>query len=189
MDAKFVKARINRILQSTIKYQLARFDPTEYTFRDDLQAFLERHANLITGEVLEIGSGMWMWPKQRFSSQSHFRTLDREMYDGTDIVGDVLQLDEVVPPESLDAVLCLETLEHVTDPRRALEQIHAALKPGATLLASAPFRYELHGENYGDFWRFTRQGWGLLLTDFRDVRIEWLGDELDPHHYLVSGRK
>ncbi len=132
MDAKFVKARINWILQSTIKYQLARFDPTEYTFRDDLQAFLERHANLITGEVLEIGSGMWMWPKQRFSSQSHFRTLDREMYDGTDIVGDVLQLDE---------------------------------------------------------GRFTRQGWGLLLTDFRDVRIEWLGDELDPHHYLVSGRK
>lgn len=189
MTAGHVRDRINGILQATTGHRLVRLDPTEFAFRDHLQAFVERYAEQITGEVLDIGSGMWTWPKDRFSSQSHFRTLDQARYEGTDIVADVLRLNEVVEPESLDIVLCLETLEHVTDPRRAVEQIRAALKPGGTLLASAPFRHELHGENYGDFWRFTRQGWGLLLADFRDVRIEWLGTELDPHHYLVSGRK
>lgn len=47
---------------------------------------------------------------------------------------------ETIPqlPRNYDAVLAADTLEHLSDPARMLELIHAALKPGSPLLISVP---------------------------------------------------
>lgn len=84
----------------------------------------------------------------------------------------------------------METLEHVTDPQIAINEIYKSLKDGGTLLASTPFFYEIHGEEYGDYWRITRQGWQKLLKDFTSIKITHVGlHELKPHHYLIIARK
>jgi SAM-dependent methyltransferase len=48
------------------------------------------------------------------------------------------ELDDHVIAESLDAVVCFETLEHLVDPARSLQEIVRLLKPEGTLILSVP---------------------------------------------------
>jgi SAM-dependent methyltransferase len=54
-----------------------------------------------------------------------------------DIVSDILDIPE--PDASFDAVLCTEVLEHLPDPVRALDEMARLLRPGGTLIITAPF--------------------------------------------------
>jgi SAM-dependent methyltransferase len=99
--------------------------------------------------------------------------------NGEDIKADLLDLP--VDSESLDGVVLTEVLEHCADPFGAIKEVHRVLKPGGFLMVTSPFFWAWHGRNddkhqYPDYWRFTDQGWELLLKDFKDVQIapcEW----------------
>lgn len=52
--------------------------------------------------------------------------------------GDVEVLDLPIEAESLDAILCLDTLEHMVDPWRVVQRMHTLLKPGGVLIVSIP---------------------------------------------------
>jgi SAM-dependent methyltransferase len=54
-------------------------------------------------------------------------------------VGDVLDLR--IPPGSADTVVSFETIEHVIDPARFLDQIALLLRPGGRLVLSTPDRH------------------------------------------------
>ncbi len=56
---------------------------------------------------------------------------------------DLNDADQV--PQPADVVLCLETLEHVGDYRRALDVLHSALRPGGRLVLSMPNEVGLIG--------------------------------------------
>ena len=90
-----------------------------------------------------------------------------------DIHADLLEL----PVSDVDVFICTEVLEHCTDPFRACKQMHEALVDGGTLFCVAPFCWPDHRcEEYADYWRFTEQGYELLLADFSEVDIkpiEW----------------
>ncbi|HEY4302459.1 MAG TPA: class I SAM-dependent methyltransferase [Candidatus Didemnitutus sp.] len=47
-------------------------------------------------------------------------------------------LDSVASTAPFDAAVCLETIEHVSDPRAFLEELHRRLRPGGRLILSAP---------------------------------------------------
>jgi SAM-dependent methyltransferase len=103
---------------------------------------------------------------RRYISPGYF-TLDLL---AADVTGSLLALP--LQSGSLDGVICTEVLEHCADPFQACREIRRVLKPGGLLLASAPFAWCWHGtEDYPDFWRFTDQGWELLLKNFRSVEI------------------
>jgi SAM-dependent methyltransferase len=59
-----------------------------------------------------------------------------------DIVSDVTAIPE--PSESFDAVLCSEVLEHIPDPPRAITEFARLLRPGGTLILTAPFSSNVH---------------------------------------------
>lgn len=88
-----------------------------------------------------------------------------------DTRGDLLALPFV--DNSFDGVVLTEVLEHCVAPQAAVEEVLRILKPGGLLLVTSPFWWPTHGVEgeYKDYWRFTRQGWELLLTDFTDVSI------------------
>lgn len=52
--------------------------------------------------------------------------------------GDVESLDLDIPAGALDAVLCLDVLEHLVDPWKLTERLAQLLAPGGILLASLP---------------------------------------------------
>lgn len=95
---------------------------------------------------------------------------------GEDVVGDLLALP--FPDAAFDGVVLTEVLEHCVDPRMALHEVSRVMKPGGVLLVTSPFIWPTHGieGEYKDYWRFTRQGWELLLEAFTDVVVtscEW----------------
>ncbi|NMD04281.1 MAG: class I SAM-dependent methyltransferase, partial [Deltaproteobacteria bacterium] len=67
----------------------------------------------------------------------------------------ILNLHNIdLPPATAGTVLCLDTLEHVEYPRKAMEEIHRILKPGGIVIISSVMNYPIHDFPF-DYWRFT----------------------------------
>ncbi len=56
----------------------------------------------------------------------------------TYLLGDILQLP--LPDESVEVVACFETIEHVVDDRKCLQELRRVLQPGGICLLSTPNR-------------------------------------------------
>ena len=88
-----------------------------------------------------------------------------------DVIGDISSIP--LEDDSLDGMIVTEVLEHCEEPFRSIAEIRRVLRPGGLLLITSPFIWSWHGRgHYKDFWRFTHQGWELLLKNFSDVKIE-----------------
>ncbi|MDD5528234.1 MAG: methyltransferase domain-containing protein [Patescibacteria group bacterium] len=162
------------------------------SYREALAAFLEKNLLSPSGEILDLGSGQWAWTKNRLSDVSgcHIVSFDRTKTENVDIAGDLLKLDDYFKPGYFDLIICTDVMEHVSHPFTAMEKISAVLKSGGAILLSCPFDKELHGENYGDYWRITRQGWQELLKEyFKNIEISYLGEELKPRAYFIKAVK
>ena len=101
-----------------------------------------------------------------------FRTLFPGLeYIGADMregpgVDRVLDLHSINLPSGVaKSVLCLDTLEHVEYPRKAIEEIHRVLGPDGILVLSSVFEFPIHGYP-NDYWRFTPEGFRSLLRSF-----------------------
>ncbi len=82
---------------------------------------------------------------------------------GVDRVLDLHDID--LPDASVACAICLDTLEHVEYPRRALSEIYRILAPTGIAIISSVFEFPIH--NYpSDYWRFTPEGFRSLLKAF-----------------------
>lgn len=135
-----------------------------------LEHWIWEHREQLAGKsILDIGA-----QNPRRWLGDGYRTFGNTDDVKADIRGDLLDLSYAVsPPFEWGAIICTEVLEHCEDPFKAMREMHSALKPGGLLLVTSPFLWPWHGTaDYSDYWRFTRQGWELLLRDFRDVEIK-----------------
>ena len=91
-------------------------------------------------------------------------------------------LEMPYPDNTFDGVILTEVLEHCEDPVKALAEVKRVIKPKGLLLVTSPFIWSWHGvENqYPDYWRFTHQGWQLLLKS-------WLGVIVKPFEWTDEG--
>jgi len=135
--------------------------------RLQLEQWLWAHRADLSGRVLDVGvqnPRRWMG--------SGYVTLNEA---GGDITGTLLHLPFAAA--TFDAVVLTEVLEHCTDPFRAVAEVWRTLKAGGLLLVTSPFCWPWHGTvDYRDYWRFTHEGWALLLKAFARVAIrpcEW----------------
>jgi SAM-dependent methyltransferase len=181
---------INNLL-AKVGYKITKADPPETMGRRTWDNFImEQHRPLIKGKVLDAGSGDSGWSIEQFGSQCELTTFDQFEGKNIDVSGDLSKLSSYFPPESFDVVICMEVMEHVAQPFVVIEEIRKVLKPGGILLATAPFEHGLHGEEYGDYFRYTRQGWRKILSNFSEVKdIKWLGPELTPKQYFAYAIK
>lgn len=112
-----------------------------------------------------------------YDGQGDRRGLQTETFDfsGIDIVCDLLDIPEDKP---FDAVLFTEVLEHVPDPVAALAKLARVLRPGGTLIATAPFASLTHFSPHFHATGFSRYFWEhhLPRLGFTDATLVANGD-------------
>jgi len=105
---------------------------------------------------------------------------------GVDVLLNLHDID--LPSESVGAVLCLDTLEHVEYPHMALEEIHRILKPGGIAVISSVMNFPIHDYPY-DYWRFTPEAFRSILKPFPNSFVGYAGNERFPHTVVGIGFK
>jgi SAM-dependent methyltransferase len=145
-------------MDKIVKTRRERFWNREAWVRDE---WVKREAAKLPpgSRVLDAGAGASKY--RPFFSHCQYRTQDFCQYSGPlvqylqpiDYVCDVAKIP--LPDASLDAVLCTEVLEHVTDPMAALREFARLLRPGGRLLLTAPQTSQIHMEPYHYYGGFT----------------------------------
>ena len=105
---------------------------------------------------------------------------------GVDRIEDIHAL--TFADESIGSVICLETLEHVADPIRAVQEMHRVLRPGGVLAISSLMFFPIHAHPW-DYWRFTPEGFDLLLKPFESRLVIAQGWDLMPEGVFGIGVK
>lgn len=121
-------------------------------------------------KVLDVGAGTC--PYRHLFEHCEYTTHDFKGYHGEklgggndygkiDLVGDITDIP--APSGSFDVVMCTEVLEHVPDPKAALEEFVRLLAPEGKLLITAPLGSGLHQEPYHYYGGFTRHFYEKFL--------------------------
>jgi SAM-dependent methyltransferase len=133
--------------------------------------------------VLDVGAKQA--PYRQYFSGCRFETVDVRPEVKPDFVADVHKLASVVPVDSFDLVICTEVLEHVENPRQAVEEIRRILKPNGTLLATTPFIVPYHPDPT-DYWRMTPEAWRSVLRDWSFAEVSAHGNRPLAVWYLLE---
>lgn len=137
----------------------------------------------VKGVVLDIGAAdRWLakslHPEARYFALDYPTTAVHRYGTRPDVYADAANLP--IATASIDAVVCLETLEHVAELELALAEIARVLKPDGRAFLSMPFLYPIHDAPH-DHTRLTEHGWNIHLAraGLRLVTIEPRGSALD----------
>jgi SAM-dependent methyltransferase len=130
------------------EWSLLRTKPDGYCPRCNAKArhrrlwlYLREHTDLFTDRLRLLEIAPW-WSLAR-----NFRRMPNLRYVGLDIApradaatlrGDVTRMP--LRGGTVDAALCIHTLEHVQDDRSAIAELHRVLKPGGWAVVSVPLR-------------------------------------------------
>lgn len=152
--------------------------------RPTVRAFVQDAAeNLpIADPVVEIGAR----PAEGQESEANLRSLfaghsyigcDYQEGPNVDRVEDIHALS--FEDDSVGTVVCVETLEHVADPLKGVREIHRVLKPGGVAILTSVMFMPIHAHPW-DYWRFTPEGFQLLLEPFETSLAFGYGFDLLP---------
>jgi SAM-dependent methyltransferase len=155
----------------------------EEAVRPTVRIFVQDAAeNLpIADPIVEIGSRPAEGQEQEANLRSYFAG---RTYIGCDAVAgpNVDQVEDIhslsFADDSVGTVVCVETLEHVADPHRGVREIHRVLKPGGVAILTSVMFLTIH--ETPDYWRFTPDGFALLLAPFETSLTFGFGHELLP---------
>jgi len=97
-------------------------------------------------------------------------------YSNLDIISDITSIP--VEDGSFDSVMCIEVFEHLPDPLLALKELKRILKPGGTIIITAPFNSLTHYAPYHYSTGFSKYYYQHHLENygFKEITIKNNGD-------------
>jgi SAM-dependent methyltransferase len=105
---------------------------------------------------------------------------------GVDRIEDLAGLS--LPDEAAQTIVCVDTLEHVLEPCRAMSEVIRVMRPGGVLLVAAPLDFHIHAHP-DDYWRLTPSCLARLLSPLAVSLVGSQGVESYPHTVYGIGWK
>ncbi|MEM4261010.1 MAG: class I SAM-dependent methyltransferase [Candidatus Woesearchaeota archaeon] len=112
--------------------------------------------------ALNLGSGSYDLSKK-------VSNLDIFDYECVDIICDIENLP--IKSNSVDFIINIAVLEHVTNPEKVVEEINRVLKVGGIVCSYIPFIQPFHASPF-DFSRRTYEGMKVLFKDFDIIELK-----------------
>lgn len=135
------------------------------------------HSHLAHGVLLDVGCGVK--PYEKYFAPFVTKYLGTEYSDTSGYRGNTADFcgDAMLMPlanKSVDTILCTEVLEHVPNPELVISEFARILRPGGTLIVTAPFFFPVH--DTWDFFRYTPDGIATIMKrhGFEIEKIESL---------------
>ncbi len=138
-----------------------------------IEKFLYDNKKYISGTVMEIAEDRYI--KMFGENILKFVMLHVNGW-GEDVVKGDLSTGEGIVENSMDCLICTQTLQFIYDIHSVVKNIYKLLKPGGTALITVPLISQISlydYKNWGCYWRFTDQSLRKLLSEcFLDNRVE-----------------
>jgi SAM-dependent methyltransferase len=140
----------------------------------------------VVGRVIDLGCGDMPFRDLVGAQATVYHGLDRFPRSGEVAFCADIQDMSMVADASYEVAICLDVLEHVPDPCRALREASRILAPGGTLILSVPQLSRLHDEPL-DYYRYTAhgirhllesQGFYVLQMERRGGLVSFLGHQV-----------
>ncbi len=150
-------------------------------------------------KILDAGAGELQYKK--YCNHLDYVSQDFGQYDGVgneeglqtnkwdnsklDIVSDITKIP--VDDNSFDAVMCVEVLEHIVEPAKAVKEFSRILKKGGKLVLTAPFCSLTHfaphyyANGYSKYWYervLDRNNFLIKEIEFNGNYFEYLAQEI-----------
>lgn len=149
------------------------FSPAVYSQYRDTLPVLREYAS---GRLIDLGCGDMPFRDLILDQVISYDSIDRfPRTPEVTFVGDIQDMS-LIANGCYDTAICLEVLEHVPDPLRAVREVFRILKPSGIFIVSVPHLSRLHDEPY-DYYRFTRHGLKYILESggFEILRLDARG--------------
>lgn len=138
-----------------------------------IEKFLSEHQKCIHGTVMEIADNRYM---KMFSENIKEAVLLHVNGWGDGVIQGNLATGEGIIENSVDCIICTQTIQCIYDIHSVVRNIYKLLKPGGTALITAASIAQLSMydyKNWGEYWRFTAQSMRKLLSEvFIENQIE-----------------
>jgi SAM-dependent methyltransferase len=143
-------------------------DPYHRIFR----SFIAETDRRPAGRILEIGSRARSGNvyKGLFRNYSRYVGLDIIEGENVDVVGDIHRLSRYFEEVSFDFVYSISTFEHLAMPWKAVLEINKVMSTGGWLYIATHPCWPPH-ERPWDFWRFSEEGFQVLLNRMTGFEI------------------
>jgi SAM-dependent methyltransferase len=143
--------------------------------------FINDQLTALAKEDLVVNVGCGMVRRFEVDTPGRYLATDLRALSNVDFSSDATALP--LADDSVDAVVSLELLEHVPEPKSVLTELARILRPGGTVLISVPSAVPRHDDH--DFWRFTAEGLERLCSEFfPGGRVEVFGGTFEALGYL-----
>jgi len=149
-----------------------------------ISKYLRPAISTIQGDVLDVGAGQspwrgWLPPDSRYQGIDIKHSNEFGMTAG---LQDVVYYDGRLMPfadASFDHVICVEVLEHASDPQLLLSEISRVLKNNGKIFLTVPWSARRHHIPH-DFHRFTRERLEALFSGngFFQIEIKERGSDV-----------
>lgn len=132
--------------------------------------------------VLSIGSGGGIKNVIK-KSNIKFKEIDIDPKRQPDFVCDVCDMAPIAD-NSIDAIVCMEVLEHVTNPVKAISEMRRVLKDGGIIIGSTPFIFPIH-DAPNDFFRYTKFGLDHVFRNFSKITLRERNNYINTIYVLI----
>lgn len=153
--------------------------------RPNIRHFLRECAGTLPlrGPVLEVGSYQVQGQEgdielRPLFPDEEFVGVDMRAGPGVDRVEDVM--DMTFPDDSFATIVLAETLEHVEDPQRAVDEVRRVCRPDGFVIATSLMDFPIHGYP-SDYWRYTPEAFRRLVRSYATSATFCAGSEDHPH--------